>query len=121
MNNNSVDRVTNLPAENKVPPRLNLNPGRTANLQSELRIKVNAPIVITSNHAKQKFREDGICNGARGFIQAIQCSKEDPEKVEVIWIVLHNENMGKRYRFEHNYLRKGFDPGHKNAIPILPN
>ena len=55
---NSVDRVTNLP-DRKLPGRLKDNPGKTGNLQTELKLKVGAPIVITSNHSKQKFREDG--------------------------------------------------------------
>ena len=116
----SDDRVTNLPTTNKVPKKLNLNPGKTGNLQAELILKVGAPIIITKNHSKQRFREDGICNGARGYVQAIQCSKNDPDKVEIVWIVLHNENMGKLYQFEHRHLRKNFNPGHKRAIPILP-
>ena len=49
---NSEDRVTNLPSKNKVPERLNLNPGKTSNLQAELKLKVNAPILITTNPAK---------------------------------------------------------------------
>ena len=64
---NSVDRVTNLPAGNKLPEKLKENPGKTGNLQTELKLKVGAPVVITSNHSKQKYREDGIVNGARGF------------------------------------------------------
>ena len=55
---NSEDRVTNFPAKNKVPERLNLNSAKTANLQVDLKLKVDAPILITTNHAKQKYRED---------------------------------------------------------------
>ena len=76
---NSEDRVTNLPTTNKVPKKLNLNPGKTGNLQAELVLKVGAPIMITTNHSKQRFREDGICIGARGYLQAVQCSKNDPD------------------------------------------
>ena len=54
---NSIDRVTNLPGDNKLPEKLNKNPGLTGNLQDVLKIKVGAPIVITSNHSKQKYRE----------------------------------------------------------------
>ena len=40
--------------------------------------------------------------------------------VEVVWIVFHKENIGRRYRFDHNHLRKHCNPGHDLATPILP-
>ena len=115
----STDRVTNLPSRT-LPNRMKVNPGKTGNLETELRLRVGAPVFITTNHAKKKYKEDGIINGARGFVQSIQTSKETPEKVEVIWVVFHKENTGLRYRIDHNYLRKQFNPGHKSATPILP-
>ena len=118
---NSTDRVTNLPVENKVPEKLSENPGKTGNLQEDLRLKVGAPVVITKNHSKTKYKEDGIMNGARGFIQAIQTSTSNPEKVEVVWVIFNNEDIGKRYRFDYKHLRKSFNPGHENATPILPS
>ena len=118
---NSVDRVTNLPSGNKLPVNLKGNPGKTGNLEDNLKLKVGAPVVVTSNHAKQKYREDGIMNGARGFVHAIQVCRENPQKVEVIWVIFNNENIGKLYRFEHNHLRQKFDPGNKLATPILPS
>ena len=117
---NSVDRVTNLPSGHKVPERLKMNPGKTGNLETELKLKIGAPVVITSNHAKQKYREDGIVNGARGYVQSITVSKEDSEKVDIIWMVFNRETMGKLYRFEHSYLLKDHNPGHKLATPIFP-
>ena len=116
---NSVDRVTNLPGR-KLPQRLKDNPGKTGNLQTELRLKVGAPVLITSNHSKKKYKEDGIVNGARGFVESIQVSKENPEKVEIIWIVFNKESIGRLYRIEHKYLRQNYNPGHKLATPILP-
>ena len=116
----SVDRVTNLPAGRKIPQRLKGNLGKTGNLETELKLKVNAPVVITNNHSKGKYREDGIMNGARGYVQSIQVSREDPEKVDVIWIVFKQDTIGKLYRFEHSHLLKHHNPGHKLATPILP-
>ena len=116
----STDRVKNLPGKHEIPKSINDNPGKTGNLSSELKLKVGAPVVVTTNHHKQKYRDDGIMNGARGFVQAIQVSKDDPEKVNIIWVVFNNENIGRRYGFEHRHLRKDFDPGHKLAMPILP-
>ena len=59
-------------------------------------------------------------NGARGFVQFIQVSKNDPDKVEIIWVVFNKESVGKLYRFDHAYLRKSVNPGHELATPILP-
>ena len=110
---NSIDRVKNLPGPRKLPAKLNDNPGKTGNLLSELNLKVGAPAVITTNHAKQKYREDGIVNGARGYVQSVQVSKDDPDKVDIVWIVFNKESIGKLYRFEHNYLNNFFNPGHE--------
>ena len=118
---NSTDRVTNLPVGSKLPENVTENPGKTGNLHEDLKLKVGAPVVVTKNHSKQKYREDGIMNGARGYVQAIQTSDKDAERVEVVWIVFINENIGKRYRFDHKHLRQKFNPGHENATPILPS
>ena len=83
---NSIDRVINLPGKNKLPEKLNKNPGNTGNLSVEFKIKIGAPIVITSNHSKQKYREDYIVNGARGYVQAVQASQNYPHKVEIVWM-----------------------------------
>ena len=56
---NSTDRVTNVPGR-KIPGRLKDNPGKTGNIQTELRLTIGAPVLITSNHPKKKYKEDGI-------------------------------------------------------------
>ena len=71
-------------------------------------IIIGAPVVITTNHSKRKYKEDGIFNGARGYVQAIQTAKNDQDKVEIVWVVFNNENIGKLYRHDHSYLRKEF-------------
>ena len=117
---NSVDRVTNVPGKPKLSEKLKDNPGKTGNLETELNLKVGAPVVITTNHTKQKYREDGIVNGARGYVQSIQVSKNNQENVEIIWVVFNNEKIGNLYRFEYRYLRKDFNPGHELTVPIFP-
>ena len=87
---NSTDRVTNLPTGRRVPARMMNNPGRTGNLETELKLRIGAPVVLTSNNGKQKYRDDGMFNSARGFVQEITVSKTDPEKVEIIWVVFLN-------------------------------
>ena len=117
---NSIDRVKNLPGKQAIPDRLKDNPGKTGNLEFELKLKVGAPVVITTNHDKQIYRDDGIMNGARGYVSAIQVSKDNPDKVDIIWVVFNNEKVGQLYRLKHSQLKKKFDPGHPLATPILP-
>ena len=75
---NSIDRVTNLPVGNQLAEKIKENAGKTGNLETDLKLKVGAPVVITVNHSKQIYTEDGIMNGARGFVQAIQTSTNNP-------------------------------------------
>ena len=117
---NSVDYITNMPV-GKVPSKLNKNPGQTGNLQAELKLKVGAPVLITCNHPKKKYKEDGLTNGTRGYVQSIQVSKQDPCKVEVVWVVFLDESVGKLYRHDYKHLRKHHNPGHPDAVPILPS
>ena len=62
-NCNSIDRVVNLPVDNVLPSSLNENATKTGNLQTVLKLKLKAPVVVTINHSKRKYREDGIVNG----------------------------------------------------------
>ena len=48
---NSIDRITNLPGGRKLPDKLVDNSSKTGNLQTQLKLKVGPPIVITSNHS----------------------------------------------------------------------
>ena len=93
---NCVDRVLNLPSGPKLSEKDQRDLNKTGNLPKKLILKVGAPVVVTSNHSKAKYREDGIVNGARGYVQAIQTSKENIENVEVIWVVFNNEKMGRQ-------------------------
>ena len=117
---NCVDRVTNLPYAPKISEKDQDNLSKTGNLPTKLRLKVGAPVIITSNHKKAKYKEDGIQNGARGYVRAIQVSKNYPDKVEIVWVVFIDESIGKLYRQEHRDLRNSFNPGHPLATPILP-
>ena len=85
-----------MPSGHSVPDRLKHNLGKTGNLETELVLKIGAPVVITTNHAKQIYKEDGIMNGARGYVQAITVSKDDPEKVDLVWVVFNDfrESIG---------------------------
>ena len=80
---------------------------------------MNAPIVITSNHHIAKYKEDGIVNGARGFIDSIQVAKGSSEEVEVIWIVFKDKTVGKLLRYDYTHLKKLHRPNDNEAVPIL--
>ena len=82
------------------------NPSKTGNLQTELRLRVGTPVLITVNNPKKRFKEDGMVNGARGFVQSIQVAKSNPEEVEIVWVVFNKESIGKLYRFTHRHLRE---------------
>ena len=116
---NSTDRALNISDAPKVPK--NTPYTQTGSLPSELKIKVGAPVVITTNHRIKRFKEDGMMNGARGFVEHVEVSEEDPEEVSIIWIVFNNKDFGNEYRNspEHLKLRRN-QPLSKEATPILP-
>ena len=117
---NSIDRVANVPMPPKLSENEKSNLGKTGNLPTVLKLKVGAPVVVTSNHKKRKYKEDGIVNGARGYVQAIQTDIANPEKVNAVWVVFNDEKIGRRYRAENYHLRQNFNPGHPLAVAILP-
>ena len=87
-------------------------------LSASLLLKKQAPIVITSNHSEAKYRDDGINNGARGYIDSIQPNKENPDIPEVVWIVFNDESIGERLRQDRKYLLNDHKPFNKSAVPI---
>ena len=87
----ALDRSTNLENPPDVPSKLTIT--QTGGLEKRLTVKKNAPIVITSNHHIAKYKEDGIVNGARGYIDSIQVSRQNKEEVEAIWIVFKDKNV----------------------------
>ena len=113
----AVDRVMNI-TEQKEPPK-DLPYTATGNLPPELIIKKGAPVVITTNHPKSVYKEEGICNGSRGYIDFIQVNDDDPEMVEIIWIVLNNQEFGRKLRSDNYHLRQNL-PLHERSTPIFP-
>ena len=111
------DRSTNMENPPEVSEKMSIT--QTGGLEYRLIIKKNAPIVITSNHPLSKYKEDGIVNGARGFIDSVQMSKKSRHEVEVIWVVFKDKNIGRRLRYEYGHLKKIHKPIHEDAVPIL--
>ena len=52
-------------------------------------IRNKAPVIITTNHSIGRYKEDGISNGSRGYIDYIQTDKDG--KVTIIWVVFRDE------------------------------
>ena len=113
---NSRDQSTNLSNPPELPS--NLNYTETGNLSKTLRLKVGAPIMLTVNNSKSKYREDGICNGARGFIDSFQVASGSLTEVRYIWVVFKDESIGRKMRFDHRHLLKVHKPMNPNAVPI---
>ena len=112
----AIDRATNLENAPEVPENMPIT--KTGSLEKNLILKSNAPIVITSNAAK-KYKEDGVVNGARGFVDSLQMSKSDTAYIDVVWIVFQDPNIGKLLRYDNKHLRKSHKPKNENAVPIL--
>ena len=112
----SRDQSTNI----SNPPELgdDLNYTKTGNLQKSLRLKVGAPIMITVNSSKSKYREDGVNNGARAYIDSFQLAEDGSSTVRYIWIVFKDERIGQKLRNDNIHLLKIHTPKHPKAVPI---
>ena len=95
---NAVDKSTNNPNAPELSEELPLT--RTGQLQKTIIFKEGAPVMVTSNHPKAKYKNNGIVNGARGYIDSIQASDEDPDVAEVIWVRFDNDSVGQLLRFD---------------------
>ena len=113
----AVDRCTNLENPPQIPSNLSIT--QTGGLENKIMLKKDAPIVITSNHPQAKYKEDGIVNGAKGFIDSLQLSKKEADKIEVVWVVFKDKSVGKLLRYELKNLKKLHKPSDENAVPIL--
>ena len=57
-------------------------------------IRNKAPVVITENHKIGRYKEDGISNGSRGYIDYIQTDQDG--QVDIIWVVFKDEKIGSK-------------------------
>ncbi|HIF60881.1 MAG TPA: hypothetical protein EYQ26_15580 [Rhodospirillales bacterium] len=114
----SVDKIKN--ANTYKPALGTVSFHKKKGMVQNLIIRNKAPVIITTNHSKGRYKEDGISNGSRGYIDYIQTDKDG--KVTIIWVVFRDEKIGskcykretRKYRpKEGNYI----DP---KALPILP-
>ena len=110
----AIDRSTNLENPPEIPAKLSIT--QTGGLETKIILKKDAPIVITSNHSQTKYKEDGIVNGARGYVDSIQVSKNHPEQIDVVWVVFKDNKVGKLLRYENRNLTKKHKPFDENAV-----
>ena len=113
----AIDRCTNLENPPEVSSKMPLT--QTGGLESNINIKIDSPIVITSNHHQARFKEDGFVNGAKGYVDSIQMSKHECMKIDVVWVVFKDKNVGKLLKYEYRNLLKIHKPNNEHAVPIL--
>ena len=92
----AIDQSTNV--ANAPPLSDSLAITITGQLQKSIVFKEGAPVMITSNHSKQKYKNNGIVNGARGYVDSIQPSKTNSEVAEVIWVRFTDDKIGQLLR-----------------------
>ena len=66
--------------------------------------------MVTSNHSESQYKNNGIVNGARGYIDSIQVSKENSDDIEVVWVVFMDESTGRLPREDKKHLLKFHKP-----------
>ena len=112
----SSDQSTNV--RNPPPLSKKLALAQTGQLEGNLDIREGAPVMVTSNHPQKKYKENGMVNGARGYIDSIQTSKDDQDVVEVIWVKFKDPNIGKLMRNDNKDLLRLHKPNDSLAVPI---
>ena len=112
----AVDRATNFRQSSQSGKKQSKKD--EGQLSANLLLKNNAPVVITCNHSEAKYRDDGINNGARGYIDSIQTNPNDPDMVDVVWIVFNDKSIGQRLRQDKKYLLSKHTPENEYAVPI---
>ena len=73
--------------------------------------------MLTVNHTKAKYREDGITNGARAFFDSFQFFSNTNE-VQYIWVVFKDPSIGKLVRLENRDLLQNHTPNNPKAVPL---
>ena len=114
---NAVDKSTNNPNAPKISEKLPLT--RTGQLPTKVLFKEGAPVMITSNHPKSKYKNNGLVNGARGFIDSIQASAEEPDVAKVVWVRFNDDKIGQLMRMDSSSLLKDHTPNDPLSVPIM--
>ena len=112
----SFDEATN----SKNPPPLSekLPISKTGQLETQIVFKEGAPVMITTNHDNKKYKNNGIVNGSRGYIDSIQTMKGNPDVAEVIWVRFNDDKTGQLLREDNKILLRDHRPNDPLAVPI---
>ena len=113
----ATDKSTNNPNAPTIPSNIPLT--RTGQLQKILELKEQAPVMVTSNHPKAKYKQNGLVNGARGKVDSVQTSKDDPNAAEVVWVRFCNDKVGQLLRNDSKDLLENHKPNDPLAVPII--
>ena len=115
--NFSDDNPTNL----KNPPPLdpNLPLTQTGQLEQRVLFCQGAPVMMTSNHPVKRHKNNGLVNGARGYIDSIKASKDDPDVPEIIFVRFNDDITGQMFRRENIGLTQDHKPNDPLAVPIM--
>ena len=74
--------------------------------------------MITTNHDNKKYKNNGIVNGSRGYIDSIQTMKGNPDVAEVIWVRFNDDKTGQLLRDDNKILLRDHRPNDPLAVPI---
>ena len=88
---------------------------QTGNLPRNLKVKKNVPIMITVNSINKRYKENGIVNGARGYIVDYELV-DVPEKNKIIWVLFPDKETGSYLRDDMR--KKGIKHRNELAVPI---
>lgn len=105
----------------KNPPPLDPNLPLTETGQLEQRVLFcqGAPVMMTSNHQVKRHKNNGLVNGARGYIDSIKPYKDEPDVPEIIFVRFNDDTTGQLFRRENIGLTKDHKPNDPLAVPIL--
>ena len=93
----------------------------TGQLPSSLHLKKGAPIMITANSKVKKYKENGICNGARGYIHDIYVETDinGVDVVSVVWVKFIDNSVGKLMKQDLAKKDVKYRNDDMNAVPII--
>ena len=74
--------------------------------------------MITSNHQEKRYKNNGIVNGSRGYIDSIQPMKDNPDEPDIIWVRFNNDETGQLLREDNRALLRHHRPNDPLAVPI---
>ena len=91
---------------------------QTGQLENKLIFKNNCPVQVSTNHPQLRYKNNGIVNGVRGYVDSIQVSRDNPDEPEIIWVRFNDDQVGSILREDNRALLKFHKPNDPLAVPI---